>query len=240
MKYLVVCTIFATGCFTLPQSYQPYTPRPQIVQGSNKEVNLPSGCRLEWQTFHSVEETEAENLNCSPYMRKQCQWIDKNECQTVRAKGATVFLKRGVTPSSKGFVQTFKERSTRLIPKTTAVMSMWGHARNTGGPTRMETRFGRRIRQPVKSYPVQNVNRWANSEINRSPTRSAKMYPRKGAISSKSKNATQFSKSFAKTYPERSAEVFLSKNARLFTPEFRKAKQCDIKWLHVTTSTTLT
>jgi len=86
MKSLVVCTIFATGCLTLPQSYQPYTPRPQIVQGSNPEVDLPSGCRLEWQTFHSVEETEAENLNCTPYMREQCQWIDKNECQTVRSQ----------------------------------------------------------------------------------------------------------------------------------------------------------
>ena len=104
----------------------------------------------------------------------------------------------------------------------------------------MEIRFGRRIRPLVKSYPAQNVNRSASPEINRSLTRSAKMCPGKSATSSMSKNATQFPKSFAKTYPERSAELFLSKNARLFTPEFRKGKQRDGKWLHVTTSTTLT
>ena len=156
-------------------------------------------------------------------------------------KGVTVFPRRGVTPSSKGFAHTFKERSTRPILRTSAVMNMWGHARNTGGPTRMEIRFGRRIRPLVKSYPALNVNRWANPEINRSLTRSAKMCPGKSATSSMSKNATQFPKSFAKTYPERSAELFLSKNARLFTPEFRKVKQRDGKWLHVTTtSTTLT
>ena len=94
-------------------------------------------------------------------------------------KGVTVFPRRGVTPSSKGFAHTFKERSTRPILRTSAVMNMWGHARNTGGPTRMEIRFGRRIRPLVKSYPALNVNRWASPEIDRSLTRSAKMCPGK-------------------------------------------------------------
>ena len=77
MKGFSLCLLFlAAGGHALPQ-YQPQPTQPGRRPnhgggggsgGSNGGLdNLPDGCRIEYQTVHSIEEIEKEEEVCTPY-----------------------------------------------------------------------------------------------------------------------------------------------------------------------------
>jgi len=95
MKGFTSCLLFlAAGVHAMPQ----YSPLPQTQSGRRPNVgpagnlnNLPDGCRIEYQTVHSIEEVENEEAVCTPYVdtlcetltRRQCTPYQDEECKTV-------------------------------------------------------------------------------------------------------------------------------------------------------------
>ena len=74
MKGFTSCLLFlaaGAGVHAMPQ----YSPQPQTQSGRRPNVgpvgelnNLPDGCRIEYQTVHSIEEVENEEAVCTPYI----------------------------------------------------------------------------------------------------------------------------------------------------------------------------
>ena len=77
MKGFTTCLLFlAAGSQAMPQ----YSPQPQPQNGRRPNINggglrpdaalnnLPDGCRIEYQTVHSIEEVEREENVCTPYI----------------------------------------------------------------------------------------------------------------------------------------------------------------------------
>lgn len=97
MKGFTSCLLFlaaGAGVHAMPQ----YSPLPQTQSGRRPNVgpagnlnNLPDGCRIEYQTVHSIEEVENEEAVCTPYVdtlcetltRRQCTPYQDEECKTV-------------------------------------------------------------------------------------------------------------------------------------------------------------
>jgi len=98
MKGFTICLLFlAAGSHALPQ----YGPRPQPGRrpdnggqggsqgsgGNNGDLNnLPEGCRIEFQTVHSIEEIEKEEEVCTPYTDTVCNTVYKKECTPYQDK----------------------------------------------------------------------------------------------------------------------------------------------------------
>jgi len=91
MKPFSVCMILAAaataGTYGLPQGYGPRPGRGgsgsgggNSGRGSGNGGALSNGCRLEWQTVHSIEEIEEEREQCTPYTEEQCDRVQN--CQT--------------------------------------------------------------------------------------------------------------------------------------------------------------
>merc|ERR1719410_2186401 len=75
------------GTYGLPQGYGPRPGRgsgsgggSNSGRGSGGNGGLSNGCRLEWQTVHSIEEIEEEREQCTPYTEEQCDRVQN--CQT--------------------------------------------------------------------------------------------------------------------------------------------------------------
>jgi len=78
----------AAGSYAMPQ----YSPQPQSQSGRRPNFNgggvrppaefnnLPDGCRIEYQTVHSIEEVEREDNVCTPYIDNVCQTVTRRQC----------------------------------------------------------------------------------------------------------------------------------------------------------------
>jgi len=90
MKGFTTCLLFlAAGSHAMPQ----YSPQPQPQSGRRPNINggggvrpggefnnLPDGCRIEYQTVHSIEEVEREDNVCTPYIDNVCSTVTRRQC----------------------------------------------------------------------------------------------------------------------------------------------------------------
>ena len=72
MKPFTMSLLFAASSYSFPQGYggpsaQPVGQDQLGIDGAT--ASLEDGCRLEWQTIHSIEEVEEEMQRCSPYYK---------------------------------------------------------------------------------------------------------------------------------------------------------------------------
>lgn len=99
MKGFSVCLLFlAAGSHALPYGPGPQEPGrgsnngggaggSQGSGGNNGGLNnLPDGCRIEYQTVHTIVEVEKEEEVCTPYTDNECTTVTRRRCTPYQDK----------------------------------------------------------------------------------------------------------------------------------------------------------